>query len=206
MQGRQLRVDARRNRERLLDVALQAFTDHGVTASLDDIARRAGVGIGTLYRHFPSRDALIDALIGDGVDDLCEMGAELVDASDPLDALTRWLRALVDHAARFRGLAASITAAAPTTYDGALANSCASVNAAGSALMAQARAAGVLRDDVADADIIDLTASIAWIREHAPRDDGQIDRLLGLVIDAITVSTDHAPRDGRPTDPARSRR
>jgi AcrR family transcriptional regulator len=169
-------------------VALDAFVEQGIGAPLDEIARRAGVGIGTLYRHFPTREALVDALIRDGVDELCHKGDELAGSADPMDALAAWLRALVDHAARFRGLAASIVAAGcGTDHDQALADSCARVNGAGGALMARAREAGQLRPDVDDADIIDLAASIAWITDHAPRDEGQTDRLLGLVLDAITT-------------------
>jgi AcrR family transcriptional regulator len=193
--SRPRRADARRNRQRLLDVALTAFTEQGIDAPLDDIARRAGVGIGTLYRHFPSREALVDALIRGGVDDLCRRSDELAGTADPLEGLARWLRELVDHASRFRGLAAAIVAAGGRVHErheGALDASCALVHGAAGRLMGRAREAGRLRGDVDDADVVDMATSVAWITEHAPRDDQQTDRLLALVLDAVSVPA--APR------------
>ena len=84
---RPLRADAARNRQLLLNAAREAFTRHGVTASLDDVARAAGVGPGTLYRHFPTRDALVLAVIDEGLIDIHRLGTALTDAADPLDAL-----------------------------------------------------------------------------------------------------------------------
>src|SRR5687767_9418019 len=91
--GRRLRADAQRNIERLVDAAREAFTEYGAEASLDDIARRAGVGSGTLYRHFPTRLSLMEAAYRAGVEQLCARGEQLRDAEVAGEALIEWLRA-----------------------------------------------------------------------------------------------------------------
>ena len=94
--GPAMRADARRNRQRLLDAALQVYAERGADdASLDEIARRAGVGIGTLYRHFPTRRALLEAVYRDQVEELCAVARELKDQAPPEQALEGWLRALM---------------------------------------------------------------------------------------------------------------
>lgn len=178
---RPLRADARRNRARLLEAAGAAFAEHGTAASLEDVARRAGVGIGTLYRHFPSRDDLIEAVIHDEVDEIVASGAALVGADDPVDALRTWLRAIVAHAARFRGLAASLAAAADGT--GCLADACNRKAATAAALLERARQAGALRADAAVDDVLDLVSALAWVAEQGRRDD--VDRLLDIVLDGL---------------------
>jgi len=91
-----MRADARRNRDLLLSTALAAFTEHGADdVSLEGIARRAGVGIGTLYRHFPTRQDLLEAVYRDQVEALCARAADLLDEPSPADALATWLRAMV---------------------------------------------------------------------------------------------------------------
>jgi AcrR family transcriptional regulator len=106
---RPLRADAARNRQLLLDAAREAFDRHGVSASLDDIARAAGVGPGTLYRHFPTRDQLVLAVIDEGLTDIHRLGTVLLDEDDPMGALRRWLDAYVAHASMFDGLARTLT-------------------------------------------------------------------------------------------------
>jgi AcrR family transcriptional regulator len=177
-----LRADARRNRQRLLDAARPAFADHGATASLDDIARAAGVGIGTLYRHFPTRDALVEAVIHDSLDGLCDLSAELVaaDDDDPFEALRTWLRAMVAHAAAFRGLAESQLAG--RAGDDPLGEACDTLQAAGAAVFDRAQRLGHVRPDASAADAIDLAASVAWITTQAPTGPDQPDHLLDLVL------------------------
>jgi AcrR family transcriptional regulator len=94
--SRPLRTDARRNRDRLLAVAHTAFEEDGVAASLDDIARGAGVGIGTLYRHFPTRSALIESLISVDIERLVDLASRLVD-EEARDGVDQWLGALARH-------------------------------------------------------------------------------------------------------------
>lgn len=97
--ARKTRADAQRNRERILEVARLAFTRHGSEATLDDIARRAGIGPGTLYRHFPTRDALIEALYRSEVEKLTAAGQHFSLTMPPLEALRAWMLLFVDHVA-----------------------------------------------------------------------------------------------------------
>ena len=96
---RKLRADAQRNRERILEVARLAFTQHGAEATLDDIARQAGIGPGTLYRHFPTRDTLIEAVYRSEVEKLTAAGQRLAATMPPLEALRAWMLLLIDHVA-----------------------------------------------------------------------------------------------------------
>ena len=95
--ARKVRADAQRNRERILEIAKQAFTRHGAAASLDDIARQAGVGPGTLYRHFPTRDALIEAVYRSEVEKLAAAAQRFADTMPPLGALRAWMLLFIDH-------------------------------------------------------------------------------------------------------------
>jgi AcrR family transcriptional regulator len=94
-----LRADAQRNRERILKVARVAFTQHGAEATLDDIARQTGIGPGTLYRHFPTRDALIEAVYRSEVEKLTTAGQRFADTMPPLEALRAWMFLFIDHVA-----------------------------------------------------------------------------------------------------------
>src|ERR1039458_1210739 len=96
---RKPRTDAQRNRERILEVAKEAFTRYGADASLDDIAKQAGVGAGTLYRHFPTRDALIEAVYRSEVEKLAAAGRKFAETMPPIDALRSWMLLFVDHLA-----------------------------------------------------------------------------------------------------------
>src|SRR6516164_1990646 len=96
---RTLRVDAQRNRERILEVAKEVFTRSGAEASLDDIARQAGVGAGTLYRHFPTRDALIEAVYRSEVEKLAAAESTFAETMSPVEALRAWMLLFVDHIA-----------------------------------------------------------------------------------------------------------
>ena len=97
--ARRPRVDAQRNRERILEVAREAFTRHGAEATLDDIARRAEIGPGTLYRHFPTRDALIEAVYRSEVEKLTAAGQRYAVTMQPLAALRAWMLVFIDYVA-----------------------------------------------------------------------------------------------------------
>jgi len=179
---RPLRADAQRNRARLLGAADEAFTARGTEASLDDIARRAGVGIGTLYRHFPTREDLVDALLRSHNERLVGLGAELLDADDPLDALHTWFRALLHHSATYHGLATSLVEAT-CGKAGSLATACQEQTAAGAALLARAQQHGLVRADVTADEVIDLVSAITLVAERGQRTNG--DRLLDLALDSL---------------------
>jgi AcrR family transcriptional regulator len=183
--GRPQRADARRNRLRLLDAARGAFAEKGTEASLDDIAKQAGVGIGTLYRHFPTREALVAGVIDGRTRDLCALADRLAAREEPFEALHQWLRAMVDHVAAFEGLARSIVAAGADPDDGPLAEACHAMEAAGARVFGRAQASGDVRPDATAADAMDLAASVAWVAGHAPRHEGQADHLLALALDGL---------------------
>jgi AcrR family transcriptional regulator len=163
------RADARRNRAALLTAAERAFAERGTSASLEDIAARAGVGIGTLYRHFPNRDALIESLIHDRALELIWLGEKLAGAEDPFEALTGWLRASIRHAMSFQGLAASLVDATCQDPAGPLADICHRQEAIAGALLKRAQDAGQVRPDVTADDVVDLASSVAWVAERRGR-------------------------------------
>jgi AcrR family transcriptional regulator len=179
---RPLRADAQRNRARLLEAADEAFSAQGTDASLDDIARRAGVGIGTLYRHFPTRDALVDALIASRNDRLITLGNELLEADDPLEALRTWFRAQLHHSATYKGLATSLVEATCTTGS-QLATACQVLTALGAALLARAQQHGLVRADVTSDEVLDLVSAVSLVAERGERTNG--DRLLELALDGL---------------------
>ena len=185
------RADARRNRDRLLDAARSAFAERGVAASLDDVARAANVGIGTLYRHFPTRDDLVAAVVGGESRRLVELSDELLRAEASFAALETWLRALVRHAASYRGLVDSLAMAAH--HDTLLGDGCRDLERAGTALFDRAQRDGHVRRDATARDALDLASSIAWVAQRTPTRD--IDHLLALALDGL-----RAP----PASPARA--
>lgn len=176
-----LRADARRNYERLLAEARSAFAAHGTDTSLEDVARRAGVGIGTLYRHFPNRHALMSAVFEDAVNDLLARSRELLTAPEPCTALVTWLREIVTHAGEYRGLARALMSVSYDA-DSALARCSNPMRAAGAALLTRAQQAGTLRTDVSIGDLLQLTNAIALAAEETPDDPGLADRLLTLTL------------------------
>ncbi|MET9968662.1 TetR family transcriptional regulator [Streptomyces sp. NPDC006356] len=182
-----MRADARRNHERLVTAARSAFAEHGTAASLEDVARRAGVGIGTLYRHFPNRDALLSAVFEDAVGDLLTRSHELLNAPEPCTALVTWLREMVTHAGEYRGLARSLMSVSTDTTS-ALSRCSGPIREAGGALLARAQEAGTVREDVAITDLLQLTHAIALAAEETPDDPGLADRLLMLTLRGLKAS------------------
>jgi AcrR family transcriptional regulator len=163
-----MRADARRNRERLVAVASLVVAEQGADASLEEIARRAGVGSATLHRHFASRMALLDAVFAERVTLLCNLGAALLSDPDPVDALVGWLREVARHAVRNRGLATSLLKGTG--------ESCHTrIPAAGDALAD--RAAGLIRQDVTTGELLKLANGVALA---AGEDEELADRLLTL--------------------------
>jgi AcrR family transcriptional regulator len=181
---RPMRADARRNVELLLAAARDAFAEHGPNASLDDIARQAGVGPGTLYRHFPNRLALLEAAYRDVVDNLCAEGESLLEAEPPGEALVGWLRRFVGYVAVKHGLAAALSR--EVGKDSAVfAESRTRVHAIGGALLARAKDAGAIRPDADLADVFQLVSAIAQAGEQSPEGAALSDRLLDLAMDGL---------------------
>ncbi|WP_020124472.1 TetR/AcrR family transcriptional regulator [Streptomyces canus] len=161
--SRPLRADARRNREALLSAARQAFLGGDTDAHVEDIARSAGVAVGTLYRHFETREALIEEVYRKEVDDLCATPGVLLDQYAPEEALRRFLLLLVDHAAVGRGMSSvleSIMATDSPVFDDArtrMANALSLLLEAGSA-------AGTVRDDVTGSTLLRALGGICGMR------------------------------------------
>ncbi|MDX2542389.1 TetR/AcrR family transcriptional regulator [Streptomyces sp. WI04-05B] len=182
-----LRADARRNYERLLAEARSTFAEHGTDASLEDVARRAGVGIGTLYRHFPNRHALMSAVFEDSVSDLLARSRELLTDPEPCVALVTWLREIVTHAGEYRGLARALMTVSYDA-DSDLARCSNPMRSAGAALLTRAQQAGTLRADVSIGDLLQLTNAIALAAEATPDDPDLADRLLTLTLRGVKAA------------------
>lgn len=177
--SRPLRADARHNREALLAAAAQVFAESGPDAPLDDIARRAGLGNATLYRHFPTRRDLLVAVYADEVDALCERGAALLASERPVDALFEWLAAFAEHVAARRGLAGVPDDIARSAH---FAGWHAAMHDTAARLVARAVEAGELARDVEAADLVALATGIALSGPAGAR----AERLLRLVRNGAT--------------------
>jgi AcrR family transcriptional regulator len=179
-----MRADAQRNYDRLLEEATQAFIVHGTDVALEDIARHAGVGIGTLYRHFPDRYSLMNAVFIRELDQLSERAKDLATADDPAEALFSWLRAVGTHSAMYRGLSAAILAQS----DGRMHQCKARLRGSGKELLARAQESGGVRDGVEIGDLLKLTSAIVLCAENNREDSKTFDRLMSLAVNGILTS------------------
>jgi AcrR family transcriptional regulator len=179
------RADARRNYGQLVEQARIAFAESGMDASLDEIARRAGVASGTLYRHFPTRLDLIEAVLAEQVAELAGLGRGLLTAADEFDALSTWLRAAVRHALTYRGLAATAMNSALDRGNGLVSTWHAELFEVGAALVARARQSGVVTADADAADVLKMVGAIAWAAQDTPDSSAQADRLLALLMNGL---------------------
>ncbi|MFI0806546.1 TetR/AcrR family transcriptional regulator [Streptomyces echinatus] len=170
------RKDAARNYDALLDAAREAFAEHGAEASLEDIARRAGVGIGTLYRNFPTRRDLFETVYADEVNTLCRAAAELADR-EPWEALTAWLDRFAGYMVTKRAVREALDG------ESGIFQACReSMYAAGGPLLERAQRAGAAR---ADMDFGDLLRMVAGITATVFDDDAQRNRVLAIALDGV---------------------
>ncbi|MGW2485729.1 TetR/AcrR family transcriptional regulator [Streptomyces sp. NPDC001606] len=182
---RPMRADARRNYERIVAAAETVVAEHGADASLEEIARHAGVGSATLHRHFPSRQLLLEAVFNGRVETLCAKAHDLLPAPDPGAALVTWLRAVSAHAVANRGLGASLMHGA-RDGDPTLGSTChAMITSAGGELLDRARRMNAVRPDVTIAQLLKLVGAIALATEDDPDGPGEADRLLTLALDGV---------------------
>jgi AcrR family transcriptional regulator len=177
---RPMRADARRNYDKLLDAARDAFTEDGAEAKLDDIARRAGVGAGTLYRHFPTRQHLLEAVYVGEVQEMCSSADDLA-GLPPWDALVEWLRRYLSFAATKRAVAGQLVGYIDHDAE-VFRSSREALVGAGNALVRRAQEAGVLRPDTSFGEIGRLVGSIAGIQATDP---GELERMLAIVLDGL---------------------
>jgi AcrR family transcriptional regulator len=176
-----LRADAKRNRERLLDAAVRALAVQGRSdVTLDAIAKEAGVGIGTLYRHFPTREALVEAAYRNELARLCDAAADLLDTHAPDAAMRAWMDRFVDYMATKRGMADALRAVIASGGN-PFAESRDRLLAAITALLAAGTAAGVVRADVEPGDVL---ASLSGV-SLASDEPAQRGRMLDLLMDGL---------------------
>jgi AcrR family transcriptional regulator len=182
------RADARRNYEQLVAAAAEAFAERGADdVSLEEIARRAGVGIGTLYRHFPVRQALLEAVYKDQVDGLEVLAGKLMTSESPGDALAEWLRAFAAFGRTKRSLSTALVAA--LGKDSELLSQCSMVlRGCTEGLLSRAKDAGVVRADVQSADLVRLTHGLILATDAAGGDPGQADRMLSLLMGGVMTT------------------
>ncbi|NUW37805.1 TetR/AcrR family transcriptional regulator [Nonomuraea sp. SMC257] len=179
-----LRADARHNHDQLLAAARAAFAEHGTEASLRDIARRAGVGIGTLYRHFPTREALLQALMRARFDALGQRASGLLAEPSPREALLTWLEEVAAGSATYRGLPESVMTAL-RDEGSELHASCAAMREAGARLLERAQAEEAVRADVTIEELLALAAGTAWAGEQSPGRPEMARRLLRLAMTGL---------------------
>lgn len=178
-----MRADAQKNYDHLLEVARTVLTEDGAGASLRDVARRADVGLGTLYRHFPTREALLETLLRTSFDDLGHQAAALAASQEPEAALTTWLRECVAVTHAYRGVISPMVAAIEEP-ESALHASCVAMRAAGTRLLSRAQDAGVARRDIDGVDLFALISALAWLHDQ-PAFMSRADHLLDLIASAV---------------------
>jgi AcrR family transcriptional regulator len=181
--ARKPRADAQRNRDVLLEAAKAAFAQMGPEASLEEIARRADVGIGTLYRHFPTRDAIVEAVYRREVQQLADAAPRLAESLAPAEALRAWMRVFVDYIAAKKVIAPALKSLVGA--DSALyADSSARINGAIGVLVERARASGDIRPDADPADLLRALVGFAYVNS-APDWEASARRLIDLLIDGL---------------------
>jgi AcrR family transcriptional regulator len=181
--ARRLRADAQRNRERLLDAAVQAFSHEGADVTLDAIAKDAGVGIGTLYRHFPTREALVEAAYRNELARLCDAASDLLEALPPDQAMRMWMDRFVDYMTTKRDMAdalGAVIASGGNPYS----QSRDRLLAAVTALLEAGAAAGTLRSDVEPGDVLTSLSGVS-MAAAAPTQRDRAGRVLDLLMDGL---------------------
>ncbi|HEY2488211.1 MAG TPA: helix-turn-helix domain-containing protein [Streptosporangiaceae bacterium] len=181
--GRTLRADARRNRDRLLNAAVRAFSQDGADVTLDAIAKDAGVGIGTLYRHFPTREALIEAAYRSELARLCDAVPDLLQEMRPDEATRAWMDRYIEYMTTKRGMAdalRAVIASGGTPY----AQSRDRLITAITSLLQAGAASGTLRADIEPADVLASLSGIS-LAAGEPAQRAQARRLLDLLMDGL---------------------
>ncbi|WP_413812025.1 TetR/AcrR family transcriptional regulator [Streptomyces sp. OE57] len=185
--GRPLRADAQRNREKILSAAVRVFAEEGLDAHLERIAKEAGVGTGTLYRNFPTRELLIEAAYRNELARLCAAAPELLAALPPREALRTWLARFMDYANAKLGMADALRGVVASGVN-PYAQSHEMIQDALSRLMDAAVAAGVIRSDVTATDMFAALTGIA-LASGKPEQREQADRLLDLTLDGLSAGS-----------------
>jgi AcrR family transcriptional regulator len=184
-----MRADARRSRAKLIEAATIAFAENGADAPLEDIARRAGVGIGTLYRHFPTRTDLQAGVFRSQVDAVCTTADELIGTVSPEQAFAGSVRAIAGYLVTKRGLARALIDS--LGRDSELISVCSlRMRETVDRLLSYAQGTGVLRPDISAQDVLRLVHGIVMACEQSP---GDTDRLLDVMLDGLRAQDRSAP-------------
>ncbi|MDQ0083103.1 AcrR family transcriptional regulator [Variovorax boronicumulans] len=181
-----MRADAKKNYSHLLAVARDVVTEHGADASMRDIARRAEVGLATLLRHFPTREALFDALLRTNADALTQQATELETSTPPDEALVSWFREAVGFTKTYSGVC-DLMASAHADPDSALHASSTALHSAGARLLLRAQAEGTARADMDGEDLFALMSALSWLAgqpSFAPR----AEHLFHIVASAVLTN------------------
>jgi AcrR family transcriptional regulator len=205
-QIRKPRADAVRNRERVLEAAKAVFSAGGPEASLEAVAKRAGVGIGTLYRHFPKREDLFEAVYRREVEQLGELAEHLKSARDPIDALRRWMRSCVEFVATKKGMSAALALTFQSSSELAAFSTERLTRAVGS-LLERPVAAGEMRADVSPEDLLRTLVGMCYMHDQ-PGWQSSVLRMLDVFVDGLRVqpAAKAKPRAGKPAKPPAKRK
>jgi AcrR family transcriptional regulator len=185
--ARKPRADAIRNRERVLEAAKAVFSAGGPDASLEAVARRAGVGIGTLYRHFPTREALFEAVYRREVEQLGELAEQLKSEAAPVEALRRWLRSNVEFVATKKGMSAALALAVHGSSE-LYAYTFDRLTKAVGALLDRAVAAGEIRSDIGPEDLLRALVGMCYMHDQ-PGWQATVLRLVDVFVEGLCVQT-----------------
>jgi len=196
---RKRRADALRNRERVLEAAKAVFSAGGPEASLEAVARRAGVGIGTLYRHFPTREALFEAVYRREVEHLADLSEALKAEAAPAEALRRWMRSNVEFVATKKGMSAALALAAHKPSD-LMAYSFDRLTKAVAALLDRAAAAGEIRGDVSPEDLLRALVGMCYMNDQ-PGWQESVLRMVDVFVDGLR----RPPQSAQEPEPRRKR-
>ena len=184
--ARKPRADSVRNRKRVLEAAKAVFAEGGPAGSLEAVARQAGVGVGTLYRHFPTRQALFEAVYRHEVQQLMELSEQLATDMPPLEALRRWMHANVEFVARKKGMSVALAVAVHASSD-LKAYSMDRLGQALETLLRRAVEAGAIRDDISAEDILRTIVGLCYMHDQ-PGWQGNVLRLLDVFVDGMRRS------------------
>jgi len=180
---RKPRADAVRNRERVLEAAKVVFSAGGAEASLEAVARAAGVGIGTLYRHFPTREALFEAVYRREVQQLADLAEQLKQEAKPIDALRQWMRSIVKFVATKKGMSAALTLAVDKNSK-LFSSSADRLARTVGGLLDRAIAAGEIRDDISPEDLLRAVVGMCYMHDQ-PGWQTSVLRLVDVFIDGL---------------------
>ena len=190
-----MRADAARNRAKMLAVAADVFAESGTDTPLEEIARRADVGIGTLYRHFPTRAALIEHVYRSRVDDLCATAPRLLEQMPPIEALEEWVLSFTAYVGQKRGMVAALRAAMGEDVTTVFTDTHAKLSAATTLLLDAARHEGAIRGDIDPMDVLRAVSGVCMAGADAGQSgpDEKAERtrrMLGLVLDGLRYGAD----------------